>query len=195
MAHQFSPGDTVYGKDGRTYTVEAIDGNTVYCTSDKGVETEFPLEMLFTQSTYTQTEVKSTLGKGEISYQRLRQSRHYTPGTTKLAPAAAEQLLAKTNSLFPSLVDFAAFTMAARILTEHKEEDLIDQLSIVKSRAVFDDAPPAVRARVLAELLGAQPEALASAAGLGDNLLRAMIDKGLEPYAQEFDEFQDRPRK
>jgi hypothetical protein len=48
---------------------------------------------------------------------------------------------------------------------------------------------------VLADLLGAQPEALASAAGLGDNLLRAMIDKGLEPYAQEFDEFQDRPRK
>ena len=60
---------------------------------------------------------------------------------------------------------------------------------------MFDDAPPAVRARVLADLLGAQPEALASAAGLGDNLLRAMIDKGLEPYAQEFDEFQDRPRK
>jgi hypothetical protein len=195
MAHRFSAGDTVYGKDGRSYTVEAIDGNTVYCTSSNGTETEFPLDMLLTQATWTQSEPRANHAKREISYPRLRQSRHYLTGTHKIASAAAEQLLARTNNLFPSLLDFAAFTMASRILAEHKEEDLIDQLSIVKSRAVFDDAPAPVRARVLAEFLEAQPDALASAAGLGDNLLRAMIDKGLAPHESAFDEFQDRPRK
>lgn len=195
MAHRFSPGDTVYGKDGLPYTVEVIDGNTVYCTSANGTETEFPLDILSTQSTWTQSETPEHRGDREISYPRLRQSRHYLTGTSKIAPAAAEQLLARTNTLFPSLLDFAAFTTAARILAEHKDEDLIGQLSIVKSRAVFDDAPAPVRARVLAEFLEAQPEALASAAGLGDNLLRAMIDKGLAAHEVAFDEFQDRPRK
>jgi len=195
MAHRFSPGDTVYGKDGRSYTVEAIDGNTVYCKSQNGAETEFPLEMLFTQSAWTQSDAQSTHGKREISYSRLRQSRHYTPGEMKIAPAAAEQLLAKANRLSPCLIDFVAFTVAARFLAEHRDEELVDQLSIVKSRAVFDDTPAAVRVRVMAELLEAQPQALVSAAGLGDNLLRAMIDKGLASHEAAFEDFQDRPRK
>jgi hypothetical protein len=195
MAHRFSPGDTVYGKDGRAYTVEAIDGNTVYCTSSNGTETEFPLDMLFTQSTWTQSDARPRHDKREISYPRLAQSRHYIPGPTKIAPAAAEHMLGRTNALFPSLIDFAAFTVAARFLAEHKDDDLIDQLSIVKSRAVFDGAPSTVRARLLAEMLEAQPEALVSAAGLGDNLLRAMIDKGMAEHERAYDEFQDRPRK
>ncbi len=195
MDHRFSPGDTVYGKDGRAYTVEAIDGNTVYCTSSSGAETEFPLDMLFTRSAWTQSDTSARPSHREISYPRLAQSRHYIAGSTKIAPGAAEHLLARINALFPSLTDYAAFTVAARFLAEHKDDELIDQLSIVKSRAVFDGAPVGVRARLLAELLEAQPEALASAAGLGDNLLRAMIDKGLAAHEAAYDEFQDRPRK
>jgi hypothetical protein len=195
MAHRFSPGDTVYGKDGRSYTVEAIDGNTVYCTSQNGVETEFPLDMLFTQAAWTQSDAQASQGKREVSYPRLRQSRHYTAGDTKIAPAAAEQLLAKANRLSPCLMDFVAFTVASRFLAEHRDEELVDQLSIVKSRAVFDDTPAAVRVRAMAELLEAQPEALVSAASLGDNLLRAMIDKGLASHEAAFEDFQDRPRR
>ncbi|MGE4065023.1 MAG: hypothetical protein AB7E79_16785 [Rhodospirillaceae bacterium] len=195
MGHRFSPGDTVYAKDGRSYIVEAVDGRTVYCTAPNGVETEFPEDRLFAATEWSARDAQTGRGKREISYQRLRQSRRYLPGPVKIEPTAAERMLARVNVLFPSLIDFVAFTTAALILDEHKEGELIDQLSIIKSRAVFDDTPPAVRACVLAEFVRTQPEALVGAAGLGDNLLRAIIEKGLAVHAQAYDEFQDRPRK
>ncbi len=194
MPQRFSPGDTVYGKDGRSYTVEAVDGATVYCTASNGVETEFPAHALFTAPEWDAASSQTKHNKREISYQRLKQSRHYVPGAAKASPAA-EQTMAKINRLSPSLLDFTAFTAAARFLAENKEDALIDQLSIIKSRAVFDEAPVAVRVRLIADLLGVQPDALTSAAGLGDNLLKAMIDKGLAAHESAFEDFQDRPRK
>jgi hypothetical protein len=35
---------------------------------------------------------------------------------------------------------------------------------------------------------------LVNAARLGDNLMRALVEKGLAPRAAEFEEFCDRPR-
>lgn len=195
MAARFSAGDTVYGKDGRSYTVEALDGRTVYCTAANGAETEFPDNTLFTESEWAASQSQARHGKREISYPRLRQSRAYASAGAKIAPAAAEALMAKVATLSPSLIDFAAFQVASRFLSEHRDDALIGQLSIVKSRAVFDDAPAQVRARLLADLLGSPLEALVSAAGLGDNLLRAMIDKGLAANEAAFEAFQDRPRK
>ncbi len=194
MPHRFSAGDTVYGKDGRSYIVEAVDGDTVYCTASNGVETEFPQSTLFTAAEWAASESHAKHGKREISYQRLKQSRHFAAGTAKASPAA-EQMMTKINRLSPSLIDFTAFTTAARFLSENREDALVDQLSIVKSRAVFDEAPLGVRVRLVAELLGAMPEALTSAAGLGDNLLKAMIDKGLATHEAAFEDFQDRPRR
>jgi hypothetical protein len=52
-----------------------------------------------------------------------------------------------------------------------------------------------VRASLVARVLEAQPEALVSAAGLGDNLVLAMATKGLEPLNQAYEDFQDRPRR
>lgn len=194
MPQRFSAGDTVYGKDGRSYVVEAVDGDTVYCTASNGAETEFPQDTLFTVAEWAASESHAKHGKREISYQRLKQSRHFAAGAAKATPAA-EQMMAKITRISPSLIDFTAFNTAARFLAENREDALIDQLSIIKSRAAFDEAPLAVRVRLLAELLGAQPDALISAAGLGDNLLKAMIDKGMAMHEAAFEDFQDRPRK
>ena len=53
---------------------------------------------------------------------------------------------------------------------------------------------PEIRASLLATLLSTPANVLVNAAGLGDNLLRALIDKGMVPHAATFDEFCDRPR-
>ena len=47
----------------------------------------------------------------------------------------------------------------------------------------------------MAELLGARADALVSAGGIGDNVLKAMIAKGLESQAEAFEDFQDRPSR
>ncbi len=163
----------------------------VYCTTPGGAETEFPESLLMSEADWA---AKTKTGQHrEISYDRLKQSRHFLPASEKLDAAGAERLLAKAQRLSPGLLDFAALTLATRILVEHREEALIAQLSIRKCRAVFDAAPPAVRARLLADLLAARAEALVGAAALGDNLLTAMFAKGLEPLQAEYEAFQDRP--
>ncbi len=191
MVSRFQPGAHAYDKDGRSYTVEVVDGGTVYCKASNGVETEFPASSLLNESEWTARGD----GRRDISYTRLKQARAYTSTMEKLDRAASEQLLAKAERLSPSLLDFAAFTVAERVLMENKNEDMIDGLSIIKCREIFDEAKPEIRAGLLATLISARPDALIGAVRLGDNLLRAMIDKGLEAHAQAFEDFQDRPRR
>jgi len=193
MSTRFSPGSTVYAKDGRSYVVEDVADGIVYCTTSSGAETEFPESLLLSEAEWA---AKTKVGlQREVSYIRLKQSRHFLPAGEKLDAAAVDRLLAKAERLSPSILDFAAFTAARRFLAEHKEEDLAPRLSIRKCREIFDAALPAVRARLLAELLGARPDALVSAVGLGENLLKAMFAKGLEPLQAEYDAFQDRPHR
>jgi hypothetical protein len=191
MASRFQPGSIAFDKDGRSYTVEIVDGGTVYCVASNGVETEFPESSLVTESEWgTRSD-----GRRDISYTRLKQARAYTIAPGKVDKEAAAQLLAKAERLSPSLLDFVAFTAAKQVLTENKDEDQVDGLSIVKCRQIFDEAKPEVRACLLAGVLGTQAEMLISAIKLGDNLMRAMIDKGMAAHAVSFEDFLDRPRR
>jgi hypothetical protein len=193
MPSRFPRGATAYAKDGRSYVVEEVADGMVYCSSSNGAETEFPESALFTEAEWT-AKTKGN-GQHEISYPRLQQARHYISTPDKLDPKASDQMLAKADRLSPGILDFAAFLVASRILTEHKEQDLIPQLSLRKCRDVFNAARPDVRASLLAGILGARPDALVSAARLGDNLLKAMIAKGVEARGSEYEDFQDRPRR
>ena len=191
MATKFQPGSTVYAKDGRSYTVEVVDGGTVYCTASNGVETEFPAESLVSESEWsTQSD-----GRREISYTRIKQSRFYGASPDRVERAAAEQVLSKAERLSPSILDFTAYTTACQILTENKSGDQIERLSIVKSRQIFDEAAPEIRVRLLAHILSVKQDNLASAVKLGDNLMRAILDKGLVAHSTAFDDFLDRPRR
>ena len=188
---RFSPGTKVYTKEGREYVVEVCDGGTVYCTAPGGAESEFPESALFTATEWA----ARADGRRDVSYTRLRQSRAYSAATVKLDPAAAEQFLAKADRLVAGLLDFTAYRVAERVLAEHGDGDMVAGLSIVKARNVFDDAAPEVRASLLAGVLNAAPETIVSAAHLGDNLMRAMIDQGLANQAEAFEDFCDRPRR
>ena len=191
MASRFSPGSIAYSRDGRCYTVEAVDGGMVYCTSSNGAETEFPDDRLLSEIEWA----ARTDGRRDVSYSRLKQARAYGSSVEKFDRTAAEELLAKTERLSPSLLDFTAFTVARQILAENGDEDLVSGLSIVKCRQIFDEAKPETRARMLAGILGVRPDALASAVKLGDNLMRAMLEKGLATHGTSFEEFLDRPRR
>jgi hypothetical protein len=192
MAQKFSAGSIVYAKDGRSYTVEAVDGGTVYCISSNGAETEFPIGSLFSETEWaTQSN-----GRRELSYSRLKQARVYaTTGGEKLDSAACQRLLSKVGHVSPSLLDFAAFRTAAQVLSDNKDHDFVEKLSIIKARQLFDEAKPEVRVHILGGLLGVQSDKLLSAAGLGDNLMRAMLEKGLTAHADAFEDFLDRPRR
>jgi hypothetical protein len=191
MASRFQPGSIAFDKDGRSYTVEVVDGGTVYCIASNGVETEFPEGSLVTESEWgTRSD-----GRRDISYTRLKQARAYTVTSGKIDKDAAAQLLAKAERLSPSLLDFVAFTAAQHVLTENKDDDQVDGLSIIKCRQIFDEAKPEVRASLLAGVLGTQADMLISALKLGDNLMRAMIDKGMAAHAAAFEDFLDRPRR
>ena len=193
MSTRFPRGSTAYAKDGRSYIVEEVAEGIVYCTTSSGAETEFPESNLMNEAEWTS---KTKVGlQREVSYLRLKQSRHFLPAGQTTDEAAADRLLAKADRLSPGILDFAAFTIAIRILAERKEEDLAEQLSIRKCREMFDAAPSSVRARLLAELLGARADALVSASGLGENLLKAMVAKGLEPLQADYEAFQDRPHR
>jgi hypothetical protein len=187
MAERFLPGTAVYAKDGRRYIVDECDDGIVYCSSPSGAETEFPAAQLKTEA-----EWSSRSGQPDILYGRIKQSRAFTAAQGKLDLAAAGALLAKAERLHAGILDFAAFAAARRALVEIGSQDFAAELSIVKCREIFESATPQARATVLAALIGAVPERLIGAAGLGDNLLRAMIDKGLP--AAEFDAFRDRRR-
>ena len=68
--------------------------------------------------------------------------------------------------------------------------ELVD-LTLSGTARITDHAMSRV---LLASLLGTPPEVLVNAARLGDNLMRALIEKGMTAQATEFDEFCDRPR-
>jgi hypothetical protein len=187
MADKFRPGDAVYAKDGRRYIVDEFVDGTVYCSSPSGAETDFPATQLKTEA-----EWAARSGKPEIIYGRIKQSREFA-AKGKLEATASAALLAKADRLYPGILDFAAFAAARRALAEIGNQEFAAELSIVKSREIFDAVAPAARATVLATLIGAVPDRLVGAAGLGDNLLRAMIDKGLPHDA--FEEFRGRRRR
>jgi hypothetical protein len=188
-SRRFTRGSTVYDKTGRAYVVEDVDGGVVYCRADNDTETEFPEDALLTEAEWA----SRADGRRDEAIARLRQSRAYTTPVAKLDRAASEQFLAKAERLTPGLLDFAAYTIAMRLLTENRAQGA--DVPIVKARALFDGATPDVRAGLLADLLGARPDAIVSAARLGDNLMRAMIDQGLQPHREAFERFRDRRRR
>jgi hypothetical protein len=191
MASRFRRGALAYAKDGRSYTVQSVEDGMVYCASDSGAEAEFPEASLFTEAEWA----ARSDGRRDGLYGRLKQARAYAAPPRGLDRKAAEQLLARIERLSPGILDFTAFTTATRVLEETGEHDFVAGLSIPKCRDVFDAASPETRASLLAGLLGAQPQALIDAARLGENLLRALLDKGLESRAEEYEAFCDRPRR
>jgi len=191
MAQRFKPGDTAIAKDGKTYVVEAVDGDLVYCAAPGGAEMEFPQSSLFNAVEWA----ARADGRRDAVYVKLRQSRAYAATAHKLDAAAAAQLLTKADRLTAGLLDYVAYSTAVRVLTENKDADLATGLSIRKARDIFDAAKPDVRAGLLAGVLFADPAMLINAVGLGDNVLRALIDKGLAAHGEAFEEFCDRPRK
>jgi len=189
MAARLSPGAVVYSKDGRRYVVDEVADGLAYCTAPGGAETEFPEAQLFTESEWT----ARSGGRRDALYSRLKQARAYTPYKGGLDGAAAAQFVASAERLFPGILDFAAYTVASRMLNESGDQALIPELSIVKCREVFDSAAPETKAAILAGLVGATPDKIVSGAKLGDNLTRAMIDKGLD--AKAFEAFGSRRRQ
>src|SRR5262249_17752290 len=101
---------------------------------------------------------------------------------------------AKIKRLASDALDFAAYSIAARVLTENGDQDLVSGLSITRCRQLFDAAKPEVRMSLLATFLGAPPAALVDAARLGDNLMRAMLATGLEAHHEDYQAFRDRKR-
>jgi hypothetical protein len=191
MPPRFPPGSNAYDRNGRAYVVEIVDGGTVYCKSSNGVEMEFPASALLSESEWAGQKD----GRREVSYSRLKQARAYGISPDLIDREAANGLLAKIERISPSLLDFTAFMTAQQILIESKDHEMVAGLSIVKCRAIFDEAKPEIRARLVANLLGVQADKLQSAGKLGDNLLRAMLDKGLAAHETAFEDFQDQPRR
>jgi hypothetical protein len=191
MASKFRRGALAYAKDGRSYVVEDMDAGMVYCSADNGAETEFPETALMTEAEWA----ARADGRRDVSYSRLKQSRVYAATTAKLDRAAATTLLAKIERLSPGLLDFTAFQVASRTVTENGDADLIPGLSIIKCRGLFDAATPEVRASLLAGMLGIAPAVLVDAGRLGDNLMRAMVEKGLMAQAEAFEAFGNRRRR
>jgi hypothetical protein len=190
MASGFRVGSMVYAKDGRAYIVDDVDDGIVYCSTPEGAETEFPEAALMSEAAWA----ARSDGRRDLVYTRLKQARSYLTPSAKLDRTAAEQLLTKLERLSPGLLDFVAFTMAVRITTENGDQPLVSQLSIAKCRAVFDAAPSDIRASLAAGLLGTGAEALVGAAKLGDNLMRAMLTKGITAHEEAFERFLDQPR-
>jgi hypothetical protein len=191
VASKFRPGATVYDKNGRAYVVETVEDGVVYCSAPNGTEAEFPETSLQTEAEWG----ARADGKRGLVYERLRQARIYNTPTVRVDKSGSERVVAKLERLSPGLLDFAAFTTATQILSEIGESGLVAGLSIAKCREVFDQAKPEAQATVIAGLLGAHPHALVEAGGLGDNLLRAMIAKGLAEHEESFEQFRDRRRR
>jgi len=190
MPGKFPRGGIAYTQNGRRYTVEDVADGTAYCIGDNGAETEFAESALFTEAEWAARNEKRA---GNV-YDRIKRSRLYAAPAAKLDRAAATIVLTRVDKLSPGILDFAAFTVAGRILAEAGEAHLADGLSISKCRAVFDAASPETRTSLLASLLATPPDVLLNAARLGDNLMRALIEKGMAAQAQAFDAFCDRPR-
>jgi hypothetical protein len=196
MADRFRPGDTAYAANGTQYVVEDVDGDTIYCALPSGAEAEFPASAL---STAAEWAARSDKRRGQL-YDRLKQARAYTELPLdhkggKLDAAAAAQVVARSERLLPGILDFTAFATATRIVGESGDHALADGLSIGKCRAVFDAARPEIQAGLLAALLGTPVEPFVAAGRLGDNLLRALLDKGMLRHAAAFENFGDRRRQ
>lgn len=190
MPSKFWRGTIAYTENGRRYTVDAVEDGTVYCTAESGAETEYAEAALLTEAEF---EERSKRHNSQV-YDRLKRSRLYAGPAAKIDRAAAIAVLAKVERLTPGILDFAAFTIALRILEESGEGDLASRLSIAKCRAVFEGSSAETRASLLASILATTPDVLAGAARLGDNLTRAMVEKGMAARVSEFEEFCDRPR-
>jgi len=186
---RFPPGAVAYAKDGRRYVVDEVAGDTAYCTAPGGGETEFPESQLMTEAEWS----ARSGNRRDVIYGKIKQARAYAPYKGTLERAASEHFLKKAEQLFPGLLDFAAFSVASRALDESGDRALIPDLSIVKCRELFEGATPQTRATLLAGILGAVPEKIVGGARLGDNLARAMIEKGLDVAA--FDAFGSRRRQ
>jgi hypothetical protein len=196
MAERFRPGDLAYAANGTQYVVEEVDGGTIYCALPSGAEAEFPASALSTAAEFAARADK----KRAQLYDRLKQSRAYTElplgeKRGKLDGAAAAQVVARSERLLPGLLDFTAFATASRIVAESGDHALADGLSIAKCRAVFDAARPEIQAGLLAGLLGTPVEPFIAAGRLGDNLLRALLDKGMLRHDAAFASFGDRRRR
>jgi hypothetical protein len=190
MPSKFRRGAVAFNENGRRFTVEEVEDGTVYCTGDNGAETEFSEAALFTEAEWTARTDKRS---GNV-YSRLKQARAFTTPSGRLDRAASTAIVTRIEKLSPGILDFTAFTTATHALAEFGEASAAAELSISKCRTVFDEASPEVRASLLAALLATAPDMLVNASKLGDNLLRALVDKGMAARATEFDEFCDRPR-
>lgn len=188
MPSRFPPGTTAYTKDGRQYVVDEVADGLVYCTAPGGAETEFPESQLMNAAEWA----ARSDNRRDTLYSRLKQARAYAP-VKGLDRAGAESTLAKAERLFPGILDFTAFAVAAGALREIGDQTFLPELSIVKSRAVFDSSPPETRASLLATQLRTPAQTLIGAFALGENMARAMIEKGLDKPA--FESFQTRPRR
>ena len=191
MAPKFVPGATVYAKDGRSYVVEAAEDGIVYCTSQGGGETEFPEAALQTAAEWN----ARADNRRDLFYTRLKQAKPYVTLIGKQDRAGSERALAKIERLSPGILDFVAYTVAARVMADGDDPDGTDRLSIPKCRDVFDAARPEIAIGLVANLFEMQTSALVGAGNLGDNLMRALIDKGLAAHADAFEDFLDRPRR
>lgn len=191
MAAKFHRGAIAYTQNGRRYTVDDVDDGMVYCLLPNGAETEFSDASLLTEAEWA----GRSDNKSGLVYAKLKQARAYSASAPKLDRIAAEQVLAKIERLKPSILDYIAFTIAERILEETGDVPPQAGLSIAKCREIFDAAKPETRATLAASILQTPPEALVGAGKLGDNLMRAMLDKGMAGQADAFEDFCDRPRQ
>jgi hypothetical protein len=190
MASKFRRGAVAYTAKGSRYTVDAVEDGTVYCIAENGAETEFAENALLSEAEWLARNEKRS---GNV-YSRIKQSRLFTGAAGKLDRNTAATVLQRIEKLSPGILDFTAFTMASLALKEAGEPNAAASLSISKTRAAFEEVAPEIRASLLAALLNTPAQVLVNAAGLGDNLMRALIDKGVAAHAVAFDEFCDRPR-
>ena len=190
MASKFRRGAIVYTSNGRSYVVDEVTDGVVYCSADSGAETEFSESSLLTEAEWNARSGR----KIGLTYSRLRHSPRYGKAPAKVDRAGAETVLAKIERLMPGILDFTAFTIATDILADDGDQNLEAELSIAKCRAVWETATPQARASLLAAILATPADVLLNAARLGDNLMRALVEKGMAARATEFEEFCDRPR-
>jgi hypothetical protein len=192
MASKFRRGSIAYDKQGRSYVVEEIEEGTVYCSGENGAETEFPEANLVTEAEWQSRHLRAADPKrgpvGERLYERVKASRLYLAPVGKLDPASSQEILAKVERLLPGILDFTAVIIAERALDADGDAGQSD-LSTAKCREIFDAAKPETRAALVAGLIGTQPHVFVGAARIGDNLMRAMLDKFLEAYGPEFEQF------
>jgi hypothetical protein len=191
MSARFVRGAIAYTKDGRSYVVDEVEDGVVYCRTQGGAETEFAEAALLNEAEWS---AKSG-GRRDLFYTRLKQSKPYAITAGKQDRATSQTLLARIDKLSAGILDFTAYTVAERAMIENGDQALVSGLSIVKCREVYDSVLPEIRLGLLANLLGMNPDALVDAGRLGDNLMRALIEKGLAAHAEAFEEFGDRPRR